>query len=281
MPKKGIAVAPVKSAKRVLEVFELFDKLRRPASVTDVANYLGYPASSTAVLLRSLVDLGYMKQDTRDRRYAPTPRIALLGEWVGMATWGEGGISDLMKHVHAATGQVTILAGRLGLDVQYMAIIEPDSGDMTYMPGTRRPLFHTAAGIAVVASYADAVIGQLARHFNAVHPPEKRVGLPSIMRAVEDTRRRGYARVVDKVRVGRGSVAMLLPLDPLQDRPIALSVSADTDILRREEATFIAAMRGGLEGWRSVGKVSRSTRTASARPGGRSSSSLSGARKAR
>ena len=280
MPNNRIA-APVKSAKRVLEVFELFDKIRRPASVTDVVNYLGYPASSTAVLLRSLVDLGYMKQDARDRRYTPTPRIALLGEWVGMATWGEGDVSDLMERVHAATGQVTILAGRLGLDAQYMAIIEPDSGDMTYMPGARRPLFHTAAGIAVVASYVDAVIGQLVRHFNAVHPPEKRVGLPSIMRGVEETRRRGYAKVLDKVRVGRGSVAMLLPLDPLQDRPIALSVSADTEVLRRQETDFIVAMREGIDVWRGVGKVSRSKRTASARPGDRPSSSLSGAGKVR
>lgn len=268
-------LAPVKSAKRVLEVFELFDKLRRPASVTDVATYLGYPASSTAVLLRSLVELGYMKQDARDRRYAPTPRIALLGEWVGMATWGEGDISDLMAGVHAATGQVTILAGRLGLDIQYMAIIEPDSGDMTYLPGTRRPLFHTAAGISVVASYADAVIGQLLRHFNAVQAPEKRTGLAAIMRAVEDTRRRGYAKVVDRIRDGRGSVAMLLPLDPLQDRLIALSVSADTDVLRREEVGITAAMRDGIEGWRRAAGLSGPSRTASARPGGRSSSSPS------
>lgn len=281
MPPRSAGPAPVKSAKRVLEVFELFDKLRRPLGVTEVAHYLGYPLSSTAMLLRSLVGLGYMHQDPHHRSYVPTPRIALLGEWIGPATWGRGDIGELMARVHAATGEVTILAARLGLDVQYMAIIEPDSGDMTYMPGTRRPLFHTASGIAILSTYADAVIGQLVRHHNAVRASEKRVALTATLREIEETRQRGYSRMANMIRSGRGSVAMLLPLDPLQDRPIALSVSADTDILLQNEAAIIAAMREALEGWHTGSDLRRRRKTAAARPGGRSSSSRSAAGKGR
>ena len=49
----------VKSAARVLAILEYFDDLQRPSTVTEIAEELTYPQSSTSALLRSLVSMGY------------------------------------------------------------------------------------------------------------------------------------------------------------------------------------------------------------------------------
>ena len=71
----------VKSAIRVFEVLEFFDEVQRDASLSDIARRLGYPVSSTSMLLQSMVDAGYLVQGEK-RVYRPTPRVTLLGSWV-------------------------------------------------------------------------------------------------------------------------------------------------------------------------------------------------------
>ena len=75
----------VKSARRVLEILELFSQGLRKATVMTVANALTYPQSSTSVLLSSLATLGFLRFDPTDRTYSPTLRVMLLGAggWPG------------------------------------------------------------------------------------------------------------------------------------------------------------------------------------------------------
>ena len=73
----------VKSAARVLEIFEYLSDRRGPATVTEISLSLGYPQSSTSVLLKCLWNLGYLSQDPITRAYQPTSRVAQLGNWVG------------------------------------------------------------------------------------------------------------------------------------------------------------------------------------------------------
>src|SRR5690606_23559085 len=57
----GPAETPtVKSAARALRVLELFDELRRDARVAEISMRLGYPQSSTSVLLKCLEKAGYL-----------------------------------------------------------------------------------------------------------------------------------------------------------------------------------------------------------------------------
>ena len=47
----------IKSARRVFEVLEYFDDVRRPASLHDIVSHFGYPLSSGYSLLKSIVAL--------------------------------------------------------------------------------------------------------------------------------------------------------------------------------------------------------------------------------
>ncbi|HXC55894.1 MAG TPA: helix-turn-helix domain-containing protein [Rhizomicrobium sp.] len=50
----------IKSAVRVFEVLELFERERRPLTLKDICGAFGYAPSSGAALLKSLVALGYL-----------------------------------------------------------------------------------------------------------------------------------------------------------------------------------------------------------------------------
>src|SRR3546814_12145725 len=69
----------VKSAGRALQILEYFDDARREANMIDISRALHYPESSTSILLRSLVALGYLDYDRRKRTYRPNSRVRLLG----------------------------------------------------------------------------------------------------------------------------------------------------------------------------------------------------------
>ena len=50
----------VKSADRVFDLLELFERVRRPLRVGEIAERLGVPQSSVSMLLRTMVARGYM-----------------------------------------------------------------------------------------------------------------------------------------------------------------------------------------------------------------------------
>lgn len=63
----SIPPSVVKSAGRVLQILEFFDDVKREANVVEICRALGYPQSSTSVLLRSLVQLGYLAYTPKGR----------------------------------------------------------------------------------------------------------------------------------------------------------------------------------------------------------------------
>jgi len=59
----------VKSARRVLEIFEYFAVTHAPVTLKELSTRLGYPLSSTSQLLKSLQALGYLRYDSATRTY--------------------------------------------------------------------------------------------------------------------------------------------------------------------------------------------------------------------
>src|SRR3546814_19151587 len=59
----------VKSAGRVLRILEYFDSVRREACVSEISRTMKWTQSSTSVLLKSLVSLGYLQHDRFRRTY--------------------------------------------------------------------------------------------------------------------------------------------------------------------------------------------------------------------
>ena len=141
------SAATVKSATRVLEIFEYFDEVRRPVTIQDVAQALSYPHSSTAALLKSLVSLGYLEHDDRGKTFFPSIRISLLGNWVEAEALPIRNVQRLMRRLSADTGCTIILAARLGAYAQYVKVIQGTSPIRFHVkPSTKRMLAFSTIG---------------------------------------------------------------------------------------------------------------------------------------
>ena len=108
----------VKSARRVLEILELFAQGLRQATVMDVANALTYPQSSTTALLSTLTTLGFLRFDPTDRTYSPTLRVMLLGSWMQDELFGEGSLVATMEHLRQLTRQTPFISSALPSQMQ-------------------------------------------------------------------------------------------------------------------------------------------------------------------
>src|SRR5690606_21547361 len=108
---------------RSLEILELFAVEQAPLTVGEVSEKLGYPQSSTSVLLHGLHNLGYLMHDRHARTFYPTVRVAFLGLWMHHRIFNEGSLLQLMQTLADRSGHVVLLAHRNGVYAQYLHIV--------------------------------------------------------------------------------------------------------------------------------------------------------------
>jgi DNA-binding IclR family transcriptional regulator len=146
----------VKSAHRVLRIFEYFAEIQRPASMTEIARRLNYPASSTSALLKSLVELGYLDSDRHACTYVPTARISLLGGWTRDRVLPGGNLETITRELHEATRLTTFVVSRNQLYSQYINVLQGTTPVRYYLePGGLRLLTHSTPGRVLLSLMSD------------------------------------------------------------------------------------------------------------------------------
>ncbi len=232
----------VKSAARVLDVLEHFADTRAPASVGQIAGALAIPQSSASVLLHSLERLGYLHYDKRERRFAPTHRVALLGSWIEY-DGTHGVISKVLDTLHARTRETVILAIENGIHAQYIQVRESLSEIRLHLKaGTRRPLVLCATGWAFLAQKTNAEIALILRRSHAEEPKTRSMKADELSRLIEGVRACGVATSRGHVTAGAGVVAMLLP-EQHQRARLALGIGAPIDRIERDRGAIVAALQ--------------------------------------
>ncbi len=231
----------VKSAARVLQILEYFDDVRRPSTVMEVAETLGYPQSSTSALLRSLVTLGYLLYDPYTRLYMPSSRVALLGSWVNSQCLAEGKILRMLKELNRRTGDTVTLGARNGLQVQYIHVIQATSPARLHLTlGTVRSLAHSGAGYAILSTLSNPEVSRLVMRINAERAPdEPAVNIRELQDKLAEVRRTGYAFTTDLVTRGGGIVARALPQQP--DQPLlVVGIGGISEVMRARKEELLA-----------------------------------------
>jgi len=206
-------VGVVKSAGRVLKILELFDVLRREAPVSEVSELLDLPQSSTSVLLRSMVVLGYLHFNPKTRAFSPTTRVALLGNWINGPMISDGLLMRLLQRVNARTGQAVVVAARNRIWSEYIHVVQSTNPIRLFVvKGSRRPLIRSGTGLMLLADLTDSDIKRIAMRTNAeAEPSEPRVCIPTLMEQVGAVRQQGWACTLDTITKGGGMIATRLP----------------------------------------------------------------------
>ncbi len=257
---RGTTDSVVKSAARVLEVLSVFDDFRREMRVGEISDILGFPQSSTSVLLRSLVKLGYLDFDSGARTFSVTARVALLGSWVADGAIVNGTVVQAMEDLSRETGHTITLAARNGIFAQYIHVIQATNALRLHTPvGTRRLLAWSASGFALLRDISEPEIAALVRRTN-VEQPRQKLSTKDVINNVKTFREGGYFFSKELVTPGGGHIAMRLPSRSTgREHSLALGVSGWIEEVLRGETRIVKLMRRALRdielGSRSNGKL--------------------------
>lgn len=236
----------VKSAIRVIEVLEFFDSVQREASLSEIARALGYPLSSTSMLLQSLVERGYLIQGDK-RVYRPTPRVKLLGAWLSPLLDANGPVMSMMDWVGSQCQQLVVLAAPEHLQVRYIRVV-PATGTvrMHVTPGAVRPLPTSGFGRLFMARMADEEIDQVLRTHNAEQASDAgRLNAAALRCELQAIRATGFSVSFDQVSPGAGVVAVRVPT-PLLETSLAVGIGGPSALIRSNAASYGALLQDAV-----------------------------------
>jgi len=238
--RMSIPEGSVKSAARVLQILELFDTIRGRASVVDICRELQFPQSSTSALLRTLVDMGYLRYHASDRTYTLTSRVNLMGSWINQSLFDRQQLIDTMVELSRKTGDAIILGQRNDLQVQYIHIIQSTSPARLHVTqGAARPLMQSGLGYALLSPLPNAEVIRLLNRHNTTVPAGRRVSQAVLLAALDETRARGGCTVsLNTVVRGGGVIALALPTEPDQP-PMALGIGGISEVLEQRQAQLV------------------------------------------
>jgi DNA-binding IclR family transcriptional regulator len=153
------ATSTVKSAGRVLDLFELLARYDRDVTHTELAEGLGIPRSSLTQLLKDLVARGYVAFHAPSRGYRLGSSFAALARHAGA---GEDLISlaePFLRELTDRTGESSALNRLKGWQAEVVATVNGPHRLVTHMRlGDLAPLYATSGGKVILAHLPDAEI---------------------------------------------------------------------------------------------------------------------------
>jgi DNA-binding IclR family transcriptional regulator len=236
----------IKSARRIFEVLEYFEDVKRPVSLKEVATKCDYPTSSAAALLKSMAMLGYLFYDSYNRTYMPTMRIAQMGEWLNTGLFGDSAILALVDYVHQELDELVNISTQSDLHAQYIHCLQTSKRlRFDVKPGEVRPLAISGVGRTLLSGHTDVEIERLLRRINAVCPVEERMELNALMKIVNGIRRDGYMFSRHVIVQDAGVIAVLLPRRDF-GRNLVLGVGGPVSRLEERQDEILACVRKGI-----------------------------------
>jgi DNA-binding IclR family transcriptional regulator len=244
----GEIAGVIKSAKRVLELFEFFAECRRPLTVGDIVKGLDYPQSSVSALLKSLTRLGYVDYNRYTRLYTPTLRVALFGGWIHDELYSESTLFTLVDDLHRRSeGRSVIVGMQNDVYVQYIHLVQPPKPQIPWYikPGSLRPLCRSAIGRILLSLKADVAVQQLLWRINAEEEPEHRMSIHDLLKELNLIRSQGYALTRGTVNPNTGVIAVQLPTPPGQP-PMAVGIGAPVEDLDENKDRLLELLREAI-----------------------------------
>ncbi len=142
-------MAGVQSVERTFALLDVLSRSERPVGISELTTESGLSLGTVHRLIRTLVDLGYVRQEP-SRTYALGLRFIRLGERAasGLAAWSR----PLLEEVARALGESVNLAALDRDQVVYLAHVpSPQAMRMFTEVGSRVPAHSTGVGKAMLA----------------------------------------------------------------------------------------------------------------------------------
>jgi len=144
--------AAVKSAERVLDVFELLARGGSEMSHTDISEVLQIPKSSLTQLLRTLASRGYIEMTPNGRGYRLGAELLSLSQSAGHTRDLIAQAEAFLAEITRETGESSALNQLKGDQSEVVATVLGPARLVTHMRlGDLAPLYATSGGKAILA----------------------------------------------------------------------------------------------------------------------------------
>lgn len=203
----------VKSAERVLDIFETLAMRLDGMTLSELSRRHGIPKSSTAGLLQTLQRRGYVDVGS-NRRYVMTSRL-LSYQFRADSLLNLAGIAHpILVELNKATDETVFLAQFLPATNEIIfldKVVSEQPLRFDLQIGSRRELHSTASGRAFLAALPPDLARQIVDRLTYAPFTEATVTSPdSLWEQVENARRRGYGRQVNERLIGSMAIAVTI-----------------------------------------------------------------------
>lgn len=211
----------VQSLDRAFAILETIADAGGVISLSQLAADTGLPLPTIHRLVRTLVDLGYVRQEP-SRQYSLGPRLIRLGETTSrrLATWARPHLTDVV----GALGESVNLAMLDGDQIVYIGQVMPSQNSMRMFTevGRRVDPHTTAVGKAILAHDPESGVRALLGRTGMAGRTEHSLVTPdAFIDELILVRERGYALDNQEQELGVRCVAVAVP----GDSRLAISMS--------------------------------------------------------
>lgn len=211
----------VQSIERAFALLEIMADQGGTASLSHLAATAGLPLPTIHRLVRTLVDIGYVRQDA-SRQYVLAPRLIRLGEASAsmLSVWARPHLSRLVDDL----GESANLAMLDGDQIVYVAQVPSRHSMRMFTEVGRRVLPHcTAVGKALLANMPPQKVGEILQRTGMPGYTENTItDTKEFARALESIAGQGYAVDEGEQEVGVRCVAVAVAV---ADAPARLAIS--------------------------------------------------------
>ncbi|GAA5156770.1 allantoin degradation transcriptional regulator AllR [Pseudonocardia eucalypti] len=214
----------VQSVERAFALLESMADAGGLVGLSKLSAVSGLPLPTIHRLIRTLVGLGYVRQEP-SREYTLGPRLVRLGESASqqLGVWAKPHLARLVETL----GESANLALLDGAEVVYVAQVPGRHAMRMFTEVGRRVSPHcTAVGKALLAHMGDEAVTDLLGRVDMVPHTEKTITKPDVyLRELAHVRSTGYATDEGELELGVRCVAVALDGGPAR---AALSISGPT-----------------------------------------------------
>lgn len=186
---------PVQSAERIFELLEALVQCG-PVSLTELSTRLSLHKSTVHRLLKSLILMGYARQEEDSGKYLPTYKIlglaGMLLSKLDILAVAHPFLERLMRQTHETVHFVQ----RENTHIIYVDKVESDANSIRMVSriGLRQPMYSTGVGKAILAQMKDSEIQDVWSQ-SEIHPYTEHtiITFEQLMLEIEQIRQQGYA----------------------------------------------------------------------------------------
>lgn len=184
-----------KIVKRTIDILELFEREKRPLSLSDIARLLKIPVSSCHDVLRALQNAGYIYELAPRAGYYPTLRLQELGKTISDNDPVVLRAGVLLRSMRDALDESVLLAKVHGLEATYLLAFE-SSNPLSYRLSVGdkvRSLHGSSGGKALLASLDEKSLGAFLKSARLTAVTKRTITAKSeLRREIERGRERGW-----------------------------------------------------------------------------------------